>query len=370
LRGLFIITSIIHKLWLAQKFGIDAFIFYNIPTFLADYLLLYEWYYHSILSIIESLAATCLLQNNAASTIIIILWKTSISTAIYCCFERLAKENWVLYETFKKSYAAFTRLVDTTPQIISVVNKKGEIDYFNKAFTTSFGNIKASSRKHLKPRIFDFIKETDLQLFSESFAKAIKGEKSILTVELGITSFDCYEVSMCLFQWKQFKSVLITAHNISSQRKIITEISHQLSIASVQIDSILTPLESLYTTDKQIHKKIYTILEKVQKFRQITDASYIYGAMGFGWKISNGLCFDLKQMTKYFIEIMANDAFGKNISIKLTLENSFPEDVYGNLMLLRSLVSTLLKMLINECKDTCITINGLLKVKLLPECRK
>jgi hypothetical protein len=27
-------------------------------------------------------------------------------------------------------------------------------------------------------------------------------------------------------------------------------------------------------------------------------------------------------------------------------------------------------MLINECKDTCITINGLLKVKLLPECRK
>jgi hypothetical protein len=75
--------------------------------------------------------------------------------------------------------------------------------------------------------------------------------------------------------------------------------------------------------------------------------------------------FDLKQMTKYFIEIVINDAFEKNISVKMKIDNSFPEDVSGNLKALRCLFIEIFYFLIQKCSNTEVNVVAKLKVLII-----
>jgi len=106
------------------------FVIFNIPTFISDMLCVYIWYYHYLISISVIIFEACVTSHALSFHI----WKfisVSFSVLIFSFCERLLKEEWVLYKSFRRSQNIYLNMVDKLQVPSFVVDNNGRILHLN-----------------------------------------------------------------------------------------------------------------------------------------------------------------------------------------------------------------------------------------------
>ena len=120
----------------------DSYILlFNLPTLFSNLLLVYVWYHHLAISAGLLVAKNFLLGRADlyfSEGLIIFL-----TTSLFGYMERLAKEDWVLFDSFKRAQKLYMKMVDKLPMPNFVVDSSGKILYQN----SSAKELYAKSRK-------------------------------------------------------------------------------------------------------------------------------------------------------------------------------------------------------------------------------
>ena len=146
---------------------------FNIPTFIIDVLTIYMWYYHLLISLFFFIINSSILS---FQPIMFQMWKLIIIlayTVVFCFIERIFKEDWVLYDSFKRTQNLYNNILNKFHSPLFIVNNSGEIVYNNES-----GKLLCSIGKKYKLN-----KQTDVKLNSFSIPKDERGILEIIHPE-------------------------------------------------------------------------------------------------------------------------------------------------------------------------------------------
>ena len=96
-----------------------------------DLLLVYVWYYHGAISMAFSFFRWLMDQQRTWASLSSELLVHVGTTVVFGYIERLLKEDWVLYDSFKKAERVYMKLVDSFPDPTFVTELSGRIVYLN-----------------------------------------------------------------------------------------------------------------------------------------------------------------------------------------------------------------------------------------------
>ena len=176
-----------HLIQLALRKYFDSatyFVLFNIPTFISgilililDILLLHEWQKHIMSSFLHVLINIIWdgFSITGFFTILIVIVMTAITFGFV---ERVLKENWVLYDSFKKSSMIFMGIADALPFGVFLVDKNGKINYKNTEASEIYGNFCKIS-KNKNAIIYDMVHPNYRDKVKKDFEITIKSKDSL-----------------------------------------------------------------------------------------------------------------------------------------------------------------------------------------------
>ena len=220
---------IIHKIALMHKYKFDSFVFFNGLSTIVSILLTSSWYAHGIIELTESLSINLICHCTNLWEFGYFIYCTVLSTVIAGFAERILKEGWVLYDTYKHSYKAFKKIVEQLSQSIVIMDKQGYITYTNSAAKTSINfksdiknaNISTKRKTNSRSKIINSIQTESKQQF-ENELKEINIKPCHMNVPI-LThgrqeKYVEYEVDMKPCSWKSGHAILFIAHSVDSYK--------------------------------------------------------------------------------------------------------------------------------------------------------
>lgn len=227
----------------------------NIPSLISsnahiinhlDLMFVYVWYYHFLLSVFHLAIRFLLNSNQTLKNSFLEILVIGFSTIIFGFVERLMKEDWVLYDSFKRSQNIYMKLVDGLSFPTFVTDAAGRILYMNSSGNSLIVESKKSASEKRKANLkgtsnfLELIHSSYLKSIEESLKRATKEAippieiplKSIQQItkhfykcELGLDStiieqgYEYYLLTFHRFAWKATNCAIISCERIM-ERKI------------------------------------------------------------------------------------------------------------------------------------------------------
>ena len=118
------------------------FVLFNIPTFVLsifcsflrlklDLLLVYVWYYHLLISLGFTLVRYFLFPTQSFAHTLYEIIAISVLTTVFGFIERTMKEDWVLFDSFRRAQKIYMKLIDQMPVPTFVTDALGRVIYCN-----------------------------------------------------------------------------------------------------------------------------------------------------------------------------------------------------------------------------------------------
>ena len=135
----------------------------------ADLLFVHVWYKHLFVS-------TCLLLLGPSC----IAWEQLLAlcatTLVFGCVEKTLKEEWVLFDSFKKAHNIYLKLVDRAPFPTLVTDAQGHVLYWNTVANQLFPGGGAQRRAERRSRnLLDLVQADSQEKVGKLLKKAITG---------------------------------------------------------------------------------------------------------------------------------------------------------------------------------------------------
>jgi len=170
---------------------------FNIPTLISDLLFSYVWYQHLLYSTILFGMDFILFRKQTHAKMQICAIMLTTITFGFC--ERFSKENWVLYDSFKRAQNLFMKMADKFPISNFIVDVSGRMQHLNAsakqlfekakrckiAFTSMNANL-GKTRSHVKEDrgIFDMVHPDFRKTVDELIKKAVRQKVDSLEIPL------------------------------------------------------------------------------------------------------------------------------------------------------------------------------------------
>ena len=110
-----------------------------------DLLLVYVWYYHLAISVGFSVVRFALVSEQRLGHTFYEFLVIVVTTLIFAFVEKTMKEDWVLFDSFKRAQKIYAKLIDQTPIPTFVTDSAGRILYCNLLGKELYGVTKSEA---------------------------------------------------------------------------------------------------------------------------------------------------------------------------------------------------------------------------------
>ena len=130
--------------------------------------MVYIWYYHFAISSCYSILRCIIIKDQGLNNTVYEILAICCTTVVFSFVERVTKENWVLFDSFKRAQKIYMKLIDQLPIPTFVTDSAGRVVYCNSFGKALYDNTRPIS-KSVSNKSWNF-----LELVYESYKKAME----------------------------------------------------------------------------------------------------------------------------------------------------------------------------------------------------
>ena len=292
---------------------------------------------------------------------------------IYAVIERNYKENWVLFNSFKRSERQFKSILNSSINPEIIIGEKGNIIYFNEASFKVF-NFQNNSHDNFKNYIInseiDEFNNTVKQVMNRSNLQKrrmfiFKDQNSTIKQTLLIENnlhfvYQALTNDECKFYKITFQNMIWKNHLKVCSLSLIDKTKKYLEFVIKKFEQ-----SKIVEIKKYIDKKIYTGIEKNCLYRKRIRKILYHMKL-----LNSNRRFQVKKIYKKFnyssklialiihvIDICSVKAMNKNINLHLHHDFDFPPELTGNIQLFETVIFSILNFLVSYTSNTDIVFN-------------
>ena len=280
-----------------------------------------------------------------------------LTTLSFGCIEKVMKEGWVLYDSFKRSFNLIQKFLDALPQPSFVVDHAGVILKANakgKALT------KLSTGKAY---FEDLIDPKCKELALSNLKAALKGQSSQFEASLKISKdvYEPYMINLESISWKNAKCVVISCNNTKLSKTVHGLVLDNAYAVREKTESVCRMIEKAIedTNDKSAYSKVYYEAKQVH-YRNVNSLMTTSNAFKEYQKEMES--FDITKHLSYFLDFYSIPAYEKGITLTLKTDPCFPKEITGEKNKFEFILSSILTHLIaNTSRGKEIILEARLK---------
>ena len=310
------------------KKELEFFVFYifQLEEFASSAILLFYWPHYSLITTIN-IFTICWISSFNFKKIIVFIIISLFLNLIYACIERVLKEDWVLFDSFKKSENSYNSLINEIYLPIFVINEQSDILFRNSAsaqFIEAIPN---------KTKMKNFIKMESLSEYELNLTKCLKTNQNTsakICLEFKSSNNEESKNVICFCKikfrkvnWKgRSNRILMTLKNINTKIEKETLLKNEL----VQIDN------NLENTQNYLEKmaKISGATPCKKLIFSLKSENSRLTAIIMGKSKSQTISFKISDYLIRLFDIFFSATGEKKIMLKLIKDAYFPEVVTGN----------------------------------------
>lgn len=341
------------------------------------------------------------LSDISQSAMIFATWL--INTFIFATCEKLIKEYWVIRDTYEKSFKTFMTIVDDSASPIFILNDSWELMYANKSFGDSMLDL---IKQRYPDQLSDFVHTDNFEAFKTKIQTVISdqtvlnetvnlrkikiydkdspnntGYSSLASGNFGLNFFilllifnsfyfalesvDIYEWTITPTNWKHLKVAMITLRNIMDIKVKQKLLFDQANEISTQFHDIVNILEqeladdgcmshsSSHETSQEVIKNLHLSSNKV--FNDFLFIKNIFELDCDDFRFEKE-SFQIKDFFFYWIDQLLSRT--QNKSIKVWIDPCMPEEVEGDLLKFKQIVTSILDFTLKSTSEIEINLHA------------
>ena len=302
---------------------------------------------------------------------------------IFATVEKLMKENWVLRDTFDKSFKQLLSMIDDHPEEIFVLDQSMNIIFFNKKFLNCLAKSNQQDNKipknckelfHVDERdeywgkVIEAIKDQKLIESSISFNKAandlineFKEGKAVMFTD----TIEEYDSVISPILWKGTKAAMITLKNVQEQRVKNKLLENHWNEISCLFENIIQNLEDDLSNesperDNPENCQIVTfkkniLMQVIKIFNEFLTIENLFKIDCSTLKLDVE-CFSFKEEFFYSVDLLLS--LQQESKVSITMDPVVPEQVEGDLLKFRLIVTSILNFALKSSKKINMKINA------------
>lgn len=351
-------------------------------SLLIDYIynisICFPWYYNFV---IHSMIIGFYFYIKSTSSLLIDFVIYSIAIVSYGFFERVIKETWVLFDSFKKSEHNYRIILDNTEEPFMIINSHLKFEYINKSGTkTIFQNLKQQFNNNIHNRkITAYASPLHKQKLYQSFIKCVKNNENLKTqILFKFSDLNSREGDVNIKEEKSFYSSHSEVHEPDIDNEILSN-NYQLFKCDMkkaawkqQSNMILVRIKEV--TQKFIKnqiknkKKRYFIYGKEQenellhqyeinKTEEYLEIDPLYNSFFYFPNQEEMKAFNISEFLYVILNSCYYSSKWKNINIIYKKNCNCPNEVVGKFKCLAFILSSLLKYFVSYSSDKTLNFD-------------
>eukprot|EP01022_Parablepharisma_sp_SALTPOND_P030575 TRINITY_DN766_c0_g1_i1.p2 TRINITY_DN766_c0_g1~~TRINITY_DN766_c0_g1_i1.p2 ORF type:complete len:805 (+),score=93.80 TRINITY_DN766_c0_g1_i1:687-3101(+) len=365
----------------------------HVTAVITDSLLVYEWEKHVLLQILKIVLKTLHDVSLIPCTFHEILAIT-MGAVLFGFFEKLAKEDWVLFDSFRRAQKIYMRMIDSNPYPSFVVTPKSKVLYCNEiAWIMLHGDKDMDERKltkgfcEYKGKRFHNVVHPQQQAAVENILREVSRETTTKVMELLLRpselpapprnepsnedeqhgtnyvnagakeeGYDYFMVTFKQFPWKQVNCILAVCENITFNKESYGLLFHNNKLLKERLQELNPPPEQDSEEANLIELRKTYYRGKLMQF--INERSLLFVQSKIEGFYSQKEGFDISQWLVYLMEVIFVYAEERHVDLKFITEASFPKEVVGEREKFEVLLVTLLNFFVDHCEDEEVVLTA------------
>ncbi|CAG9318597.1 unnamed protein product [Blepharisma stoltei] len=320
------------------------------PCFCLTFLCIKQWKYTLFYSVFEAIVVFCYTGQNIYGMIFTTIFYTIISAI----FEKDFRDIWTLYAITKNKAEELKIVLDTSHSAIYVLDKEGNINYYN-AKALSIAKMNGKSSDFLQFCKFQDIFDEDFSSWAKStFTKSLKQDigneefmvfKNITDINPeGIQNIG-FDVRTDSVKWDNKESIRVAFIDVSLgvlNRLLLIRSYKSLEIL---VDQLLKKLLKIFRKEQLYNTKVFAGINllKTELKGLLLFQGYYLRKVEFKSDF-----FDFFVEIHNVIEMLFHRASQKQISISLIRSSEYPTSLFGDNTLYSFLLNALLRFLLEK----------------------
>lgn len=302
---------------------------------------------------------------------------------IFATGEKFMKENWVLRDTYDKSFKQLLTMIDDHPEEIFVIDQALNMIFFNKKFMNCLAKNNLQDNK-IPKNCKDLFHIDERDEYCAKVIEAIREQKQIeSSISFNKTATDLindfkegkavmfsdtieeYDSVITPILWRGSKAVMITLINVQEQKVKNKLLENHCNEISCLFENIIQNLEDDLSNesperDNPENCQIVTfkkniLMQVIKIFNEFLTIENLFKIDCSTLKLDLE-CFSLKDEFFYSVDLLLS--LKQESKVAIIMDPVVPEQVEGDLLKFRLIVTSILNFALKSSKKINMKINA------------